>query len=371
MSADAITFARPASGRATLAKIIRVEGDRIIGKEPAPNVGVFSYVEAPVHDLGSLYIAVKRAADQGAIAIRAKPKKPIGNRRMHLRSDGIQPDLDRVPRRWCAFDWDGLPLEMQPCPNPSWIWHPDPLLEPWVGARIALRRLPPAFRDVSCFWQVSAGAGFNYGFRLRTWHWLNCPVTGGELKVWLHPAIERGLVDPVTLVEVQPHYLGVRVLGGADPCPRRFGFLRLAKQEVQVPDIEGIKRRQEEIERAKRAQRERDAPVRSHGKHPAAPFLAKHGIEMASNYPNAQSYAQSRIDECLAAIRSASARHTTYKAEAARAKAICDRHGLDWQPIRRDLIAAYESALTPTEARERRSFSTEGVLDWLEARSAA
>jgi hypothetical protein len=349
MSADTITFARPADRRTTLAKIIRVEGDRIVGKEKSPNVKTFSYAELPVHDLGSLYVAVKRMAARGAIAVRAKPKGPVGNRRIYER-DGIEPHLEIAPRRWCAFDWDGLPLEMQPCPNPSCFWHPDPLLEPWVGARIALRRLPPAFRDVSCFWQVSAGAGFNEGFRLRTWHWLNHPTTGGELKIWLRPAIERGLVDPVTLVEVQPHYLGVCVVGGADPCPRRFGFLRLARQEVQVPDIHGIKRRQEEIERAKRPSEQRQA---------------------SPDPEQAHAWAQGRIDECLAAIKSASARHTTYKAEAARARAIAQKYGLDWQPIRRDLIAVYESALTPAEARERRSFSTKGVLDWLEARSAA
>jgi hypothetical protein len=349
MNGDTITFALPADGRTTLAKVIRVEGDRIVGKEPSPNAFRFRYVEAPVHDLGSLYLAVKLAANQGAIAIRAKPKNPTGNRRVHLRNDGIVPNLEAVPRRWVGFDWDGLPLEMQPCPNPSWFWHPDPLLEPWIGARIALRRLPPAFRDVSCFWQVSAGAGFNDGFRLRTWHWLNHPLTGDEIKVWLKPAIEDGLVDPVTLVEVQPHYLGVRVIRGADPCPRRFGFLRLARQEVQVPDIHGIKRRQEEIERAKRPPEQRQAP---------------------RDPDQAHAWAQGRVDECLATIKSASARHTTYKAEAARARAIAQKYGLDWQPIRRDLIAAYESAPTPAEARERRSFSTEGVLDWLEARSA-
>jgi hypothetical protein len=349
MSADTITFAWPVGGHTTLAKIIRVQGGRVVGKTPSPNVRTFRYVERPVHDLGSLYVVVRRAAAQGAIAIRAKPKGPIGNRRIHL-TDGIEPFCEVVPRRWVGFDWDGLPLEMQPCPNPRSSWEPDPLLEPWIGAQIALRRLPPPFREVSCFWQVSAGAGFNLGFRLRTWHWLDHPITGAELKTWLHPAIERGLVDPVTLVEVQPHYLGVEVQGGSDPCPRRFGFLRRGLQEVQVPDIHGIKRRQEEIERAKRP------PEQRHG--PRDP-------------EQANAYAQQRIDECLAAIRSASARHTTYKEQAARARAICERYGLDWAPIRRDLIAAYESALTPAEARERRSFSTEGVLKWLEARTVA
>ena len=181
MSADTITFAWPANHQTTLAKVVHIRGGRIVGKDASPNVAIFDYTEATVRDLRTLYIQVRRAAAHDAIAIRAKPKRPTGNRRIH-ETDGIEPNLEIVPRRWCAFDWDGLPLELQPCPNPRWSWEPDPLLEPWIGARVALRRLPPAFRDVSCFWQVSAGAGLNPGFRLRTWHWLDHPVTGAELK---------------------------------------------------------------------------------------------------------------------------------------------------------------------------------------------
>jgi hypothetical protein len=137
-----------------------------------------------VHDLGSLYLTVRRMAADGAIDVRGKPKAAAG-RRATYDSDKGPAGLDVVPRRWVAFDWDNLPLEWQPCPNPRWAWEPHPLLEPWVGARIALRRLPPAFRNASLFWQVSAGAGFDLGFRLRTWHWLDHPVTGDELKIWL------------------------------------------------------------------------------------------------------------------------------------------------------------------------------------------
>jgi hypothetical protein len=348
---DTITFARPV-GNLSLAKVIHVQGGRIIGKDPSPNVGTFDYREVEVDGLRSLYIAVRDAAKRGEIAIRAKPKGPRGNRRMHRRADGIEPFCDPVPRCWCAFDWDGLPLELQPCPNPRWSWEPCPLREPWIGAQIALRRLPPQFRDASLFWQVSAGAGYNPGFRLRTWHWLDFPVTGNEFKTWLKPAIDRHLLDPVTTVEVQPHYLAVQVKGGDDPCPRRFGYILQARQAVPVPDIQGIKRRQEEIEREKR-------PPRTNG------TLTSH-----SDDPD-QANAEQRIADCLAAIRSASARHTTYKSEAARAKAIVEKYGLDWQPIRRKLIDAYESKLTDQERRERRSFSTEGVLEWLEGRSAA
>jgi hypothetical protein len=348
---ETITFAWPADGRTTLAKIIRVEAGRIVGKELSPNVKTFRYVECPVHDLRGLYIEVRRAAAQGAIAVRAAPKGPVGNRRIH-KTDGLEPHLEIVPRHWVAFDWDGLPLELQPCPNPRWSWEPDPLLEPWIGAQTALRRLPPPFRDVSCFWQVSAGAGFNHGFRLRTWHWLNTAITGEELKVWLKPAIGRVMVDPVTLREVQPHYLGVRVQGAPDPCPRRFGFLRLARQEVPVPDIRSIARRQIEIERAKGPPEQRRAP---------------------RDPDQANAYAQARVDECLQAIRSApdGTKHPTYVSEAARAKALCDRYGLDWRPIRQALVDTYEATLTPAEANRRRQSSTLSVVQWLDGRSAA
>ena len=124
------------------------------------------------------------------------------------------------------------------------------MLDPELGARECLRRLPPAFRDVTCGWQVSASGGYKLGWRLRTWHWLDHPCTGAELKTWLKPAVERNLLDPVTLLEPQPHYLAVTVRGGPDPCPRRFGLLRLAKDAVPVPDIARIKRWQQTREPA-------------------------------------------------------------------------------------------------------------------------
>jgi hypothetical protein len=113
MSADTITFARPAGGRLSLAKVIHVRGERIVGKDASPNVSVFDYTEVPVHDLRSLYIEVRRAAAQGDIAIRGKPKGSRGNRRMYLR-DGIEPFCEVVPRRWVGFDWDDLPLDGSP-----------------------------------------------------------------------------------------------------------------------------------------------------------------------------------------------------------------------------------------------------------------
>lgn len=194
---------------------------------------------------------------------------------------------------------------------------------------------------------MSAGAGYNTGFRLRTWHWLNRPITGAELKSWLRPAIDRKMVDPVTLVEAQPHYLGVIVNGGPDPCPQRFGILRGSRSEVVVPDVQGIQRRQEERARANR---------------PPAP--------KDKNSTEAREYADQRIVACLEAIRTASYRHTTYKSEAARAKSICDRYGVPWEPVKRDLIAAYETTLSASEAASRQRTSTLDVIRWVERISA-
>jgi hypothetical protein len=156
----------------------------------------------------------------------------------------------------------------------------------------------------------------------------------------------------VTLVEAQPHYLGVQILGGPDPCPRRFGFLRLAEQDVRVPDISAIAQRQSEIERAK------PPPEQRHVRRDPA---------------QAHSYAEQRLAECLERIRTApdGTKHPTYCEEAARAKALCDRFGLAWQQVREALVRTYESTLTPEEARRRRQSSTLGVVAGLDGRTAA
>jgi hypothetical protein len=316
----------------------------------------------PSSPAASRLSAVSLAGAHGAnaIAVRGRPKAATGRRAIYDDPEKGPAGLEVVPRHLCAFDWDGVPLEPQSEPQPPELaddpaefcnWSlPDPLLDAEIGAAIALRRLPPAFRGCSCIWQISASAGFKPGFRLRTWHWLDHPTTGAELKTWLAPAIRRGMVDPVTLVECQPHYLAVRAVGGPDPCPRRFGIFRRALDVVRVPDITGIARRQQE---------------RVHAERPAPPPARAPGRR--------STYAEERLDACYTAIRAAAdgARHTEYKAQAARAKALCDRYELDWQRVRQDLIEAYENTLKPEEARQRRRTSTLGVLAWLERRHAA
>jgi hypothetical protein len=223
---------------------------------------------------------------------------------------------------------------------------------PEVGVAIARRRLPPAFREAACIWQVTASAGFKPGYRLRLWFWLNTFVTGRELETWCQPAIERGLLDPVTLRDCQPHYIGVRVIGGPDPCPARWGVAKGAALEVKVPDIAGIKRRQDEAEH--KARRSREA-------------ARTYNIGELTG----PDFARARIAECIAEIKAATeatGRHPTYLRQCAIAKAICDRNGLDWLRVSQDLEAAYESLFTPQEAARRRRGSIEGVTRWLDRR---
>jgi hypothetical protein len=223
-AADRITFASAARHNGRLAKVVRVQAGRIVAVEPAPQAGLHRFRSVTVDGVDRLMGAVRDAANCGEIAVRGEPLEPIGRRAIYNHAEHGPAGLRIVPRRWCAFDWDRVPIasyqpepaspEVADDPAESWHWsRPDPLLDPAIGAQACLRRLPPAFRDVSCGWQVSASGGFKSGWRLRTWHWLDHPCTGDELKVWLKPAIDRNLVDPVTLVEAQPHYLAVTVVG--------------------------------------------------------------------------------------------------------------------------------------------------------------
>jgi hypothetical protein len=358
---DAITFARAIDPPVSLSKRIKVRGATIVGVEPSPNAFLFEFREQPVRHFNALAVALENAAAQGEIAVRGTPRAPAGRRAIYHDEKRGPPGLDVVPRRWVGFDWDGLPLDPIPAepipeelaedPAESCNWlEADPLLDPEVGARHALRRLPPAFRDASCVWQVSASAGFKPGFRLRTWHWFDYPITGAELKSWLRPAIERHLVDDVTLREAQPHYLAVRIGGGPDPCPCRFGFLQQARDIVAVPDIEGIRRRQDERERRARAAQ----------------------TIHVSDLVNGRDYAERRLKQCVAAVRNApdGTKHPNDVEQTTRAKAICDRHGLDWSRWREELRSTYEATLPTGEAKRRRRGSTDGVLGWIERRAS-
>lgn len=354
MGLDTITFAHGAHGT-RLAKHIVLQHDEIVGVEPSPQCCLYAFHEEEISDLPSLMRAVWRAAQRGEIALRAKPKAPQGRRAIYDHTEHGPAGLDVVPRCWVGFDWDNIALadavDSSLADDPA-EW-PDPLRQPEIGVALALERLPPAFRNLSCGWQISASAGFKPGFRLRTWHWLDHPCTGLELKAWCAPAIERKLLDPVTLVEAQPHYLAVTVTGGPDPCPQRFGIYEQRDVPVPVPDLGAIMRDRQSREHAK--------AIFKYG-FPPDPKLSPKA---------ATTWAEKRLQDCVKAVREApdGTKHPTYVEEVARAKAICDRFGVEWRPIRQELKETYERSLDPAIANQRRASSTEGVLRWIESKA--
>jgi hypothetical protein len=190
--------------------------------------------------------------------------------------------------------------------------------------------------------------------QVARWHWLTRPLTGSQLKCWLNPAIERGLVDPSTLVEVQPHYIGCTVRGGPDPCPQRFGLLKRTASTVAVPEIENIKMRQERRERERRR------------------TLYTGQTATVDAVTGTTSDVDRRIAECVAAVRRARSgcRHPTFKSELARARALCDRHCIDWEPVLNQLRRAYAATLSDDEIRKREKGSIDGLPDWIDRRAS-
>jgi hypothetical protein len=79
-----------------------------------------------------------------------------------------------------------------------------------------------------------------------------------------------------------------------------------------------------------------------------------------------------RIDECVAAVRRArsGSRHPTFKSELARARALCDRHGIDWEPVLNQLRRAYAATLSEEEIRKREKGSINGLPDWIDRRAS-
>jgi hypothetical protein len=355
---DTVTIARAHDPKVVMAKIVHLGGYGIIDVEPSGHAFIWAFEQIAVDGLASLAQAVQTAAaDPYAVIVRAEPLAPIGRRAMYDEPDygeHAAPGLKPVPRRWVGFDCDNIQdantVEDDPAEQANWD-RPPALFMPWVGAEIARKRLPPEFRTVRCLWQVTGSAGFKPGYRLRLWHWLDQPTTGEELQTWIRPAIERNLIDPATLRECQEHFIGVKVVGGRDPCPARYGFLDGATDTVKVPDIAGIKRRQDEAERKERQQQQPKTATKITG-----PELA-----------------QRRIADCINKLKAArdGTKHLVYVDQCAAAKYICDEFKLDcWPQVRRDLAAVYEASLPAGEADRRRRGSIEGVPNWVERRAS-
>ena len=129
-----------------------------------------------------------------------------------------------MPRAWAILDFDSVPA-------------PDGL-DPLDGAAVAAhcrRLLPPAWRTASCWWALSASAGFKPGIRIKLAFWLGRPILGAEIARHLAGCP----IDPCTLRAVQPIYLAAPILTGgvADPVPARCGLALAADDAVALPEL--------------------------------------------------------------------------------------------------------------------------------------
>ena len=143
---------------------------------------------------------------------------------------------------------------------------------------------------------------------------------------------------------------------GAVPTPARnaSALLERAADTVAVPEIEGIKIRQERRERERRR------------------TLYAGETVTVDVVTGASSDVDRRLDECVAAVRRArsGSRHPTFKSSLARARALCDRHGIEWGPVLNQLRRAYEATLTEAEIRQREKGSINGLPDWIDRRAS-
>ncbi|WP_428489563.1 hypothetical protein [Rhodopila sp.] len=180
----------------------------------------------------------KVASDPRVCAIRGgirpdfidEARQPHGVRRLAYDrpAEGVKAAFEARDRRWVACDLDSFEL-------PDFV---DPIRDIEFVIDAALEQLPPEFRDVSCFWQLTSGHGIKKGGRCRLWFWLSRPTSNQALKNWLGSA----KVDTSVFAIVQPIYTAAPILplGVPDVLPGRFGVRAGRADEVEVPRAEDL-----------------------------------------------------------------------------------------------------------------------------------
>lgn len=143
--------------------------------------------------------------------------------------NGRAPTLEEVPRHWLLIDIDSWPL-------PDWADLAD---DPEAAIEAAIAELlPECFRDVSCWWQLSASAGFKPGvLKVHLVFWLTEAISNEDLKLYLH--VHAPAVDRAPYNAAQPHYIADPIIeGGHDPLPRRTGWVKGIEESVTLPALD-------------------------------------------------------------------------------------------------------------------------------------
>lgn len=346
-----LTFAKPANAAKTLAKIVHVdwggEWPLIRRVEDGQHVLHHSFRVRPFTDIDDVLGALRGAAIGGEIMVRGWPKAWHGRRAIHDDAEKGPAGLEVRPCWLASLDWDGLKTRPKLCNGE----RADPLLHPEAWLEEIRLATPPEWRDKSMVLQVSASAGLK-GVRLRTHHVLDKPRLGADLKTWLKPAIERKLLDPATLVEAQPIYLGVNVVGGYDPCPERFMLVR--GQDGDTCTTDGLDRTLEHQRKVADAERIRRA------------MLAVSRPKRDLDYDGARAF-EMAVRKAERAIASAQFRHPEYLKQMGWVRAISVKYGGDWSAAAQRLQEAYKSTLSAGEIKRREKNSVASIKSWVEA----
>jgi hypothetical protein len=140
--------------------------------------------------------------------------------------------------------WLALDIEKIDCPP-----NIDLVCEPDRTAEHAISLLPPAFHEVTCFWQFTGGHGVKPGIRLRLWYWANRLTSDEELRRWLGERVRqdgvpppqwprRWPIDPVLFNPIQLHYTAAPIFDGlSDPVLLRCGWRHGLEDVVVLPDL--------------------------------------------------------------------------------------------------------------------------------------
>ena len=210
-----------------LAKLIHPDGTAM-GYDSAKTVDLIPH---PVSDLAALHRLLTRLQHRRDCCILRgepiDPAKATGVRRL-LYPDpetGVAATIRDTARQWLALDCDSLPA-------------PDGLDRQDLTAcgRAALAMMPEAFHGAAMIVQATASHTLKPGLRLRLWFWIDRPLTGAELKRWLHAAP----VDASIFAAAQPTYTAAPIfIARPDPLPARLALLS-GKPMVATPTAEAL-----------------------------------------------------------------------------------------------------------------------------------
>jgi hypothetical protein len=201
----------------------------------------FHPTEENAKSIDQLFLAIVRiSADPAAMVIRAAlmpahrealsrdPNLKVRRNKLKKAAEA-DPFFDETERCWAMIDIDNFPLRASD----------DLVDDPESAVAHAIQELlPSCFRDVRCFFQLSASAGFVPGIlKCHVFFWLTAPIADALLKAIMKQCAPR-LADFSIFQAVQPHYIAAPIIqGGPDPIPHRFGRIDGIEAAVTLPPL--------------------------------------------------------------------------------------------------------------------------------------